>query len=52
MNIEGAERGAMLGLGAHAGTVRNLLILRHDVLAERTDARSLWKADRLFAERA
>ena len=35
MNIEGAERGAMLGLERQAGKVRHLAISCHDFLADR-----------------
>lgn len=35
MNIEGAERGAMLGLDRQAGKVRHLAISCHDFLADR-----------------
>ena len=34
MNIEGAERGAMLGLDRHAGKIRNVAISCHDFIAD------------------
>lgn len=77
MNIEGAERGAMLGLNRQAGKVRRLAISCHDFVAdlgfgdqfrtrdavrkrllelgftvtERSDAKTPWEADVLFASR-
>lgn len=78
MNIEGAERGAMLGLNRQATKVRRLAISCHDFVAElgfgdqfrtkdvvrkrlldlgfivteRSDARTPWEADVLFASRS
>ena len=49
MNIEGAERGAMLGLDRQAGKVRHLAISCHDFIAERNGDDALRTKDAVRA---